>query len=273
MARAHIEQIHRDDVPVEPLRAEGWPAGLTASTLSRDPVTGDLTAILHLPAGWYRPPGHSPAGIDLYVLSGSLRVGESLRGAGYYEWSPPGSPQPEWRVGDEGAELIVFAPWARPDFVAGPGAGEAAAAAGRIEIDTTRRDWSHTVIPGPPPGMFIKLLRYVEATGEGLFLASTVPHYDYPKIEYHDCVEEAYMVDGDIRLGNSGNMSQGRYFWRPPYVSHGPFFSVTGMLALIYIDSPLINHFVDDPRRTVEENRAEALAQGAPTDYMGELAQ
>ena len=27
MARAHIEQIHRDEVPREPLRAAGWPAG------------------------------------------------------------------------------------------------------------------------------------------------------------------------------------------------------------------------------------------------------
>jgi hypothetical protein len=270
MARTHIEQIHRDDVAWAPLPADGWPAGMTAKTLSRDPQTGDLTAILHLPPGWHRPAGHSPGDIDLYVLSGGIQVGESLRGPGYYEWSPAASTQPEWHVGDEGAEVIVFSPRACPHFTAGHGSGSAE---GRIEIDTTRMDWAATVIPGPPPGMFIKLLRYVEATGEGLFLASTVPHYDYPKIEYHDCVEEAYMVDGDIRLGNSGLMSKGKYFWRPPYVSHGPFFSLEGMLALIYIDSPLINHFVDDPRRTVEENRAEALAQGKPTDYMGELAQ
>ena len=270
MARAHIEQIHRDDVPWGPLRAEGWPAGLEAKILSRDPQTGDLTAILRLPPGWTRPAGHSPADIDLFVLAGSLRVGDSLRGAGYYEWSPPGATQPAWTAGDDGAELIVFAPRARPDFAAGPGPGDAS---GRIQIDTTRMDWAHTVIPGPPPGMFIKLLRYVESTGEGLFLASTVPHYDYPMIEYHDCVEEAYMVSGDIRLQNSGNMTKGSYFWRPPYVAHGPFFSLEGMLALIYIDSPLINHFIDDPRRTVEENRAEALAQGKPTDYMGDLAQ
>ena len=274
MARAHVEQIHRDDVPWEPLRAEGWPAGMEAKTLSRDPATGDLTAILRLPAGWYRPAGHSPTGIDLFVLAGTLTVGAALRGYGYYEWAPAGSPQPEWRAGDQGCELIVFAPAGRPDFVPGsaPGATQGSAD-GRIEIDSTRLDWAHTVIPGPPPGMFIKLLRYVESSGEGLFLASTVPHYDYPKIEYHDCVEEAYMVDGDIRLGNSGLMSKGRYFWRPPYVSHGPFFSTDGMLALITIDSPLINHFVDDPRRSVEENRAEALAQGKPTDYMGGLAQ
>ena len=270
MARAHIEQIHRDDVPREPLRAAGWPAGLTASTLSRDPVTGDLTAILHLPPGWKRPSGHSPADTDLFVLEGSLAIGGVARGKGWYEWSPAGATQPEWVAGPEGAEAIMFAPRACPDFVAGPGPGDAS---GRIEIDTDAIDWAHTVIPGPPPGMYIKLLRYVEATGEGLFLASTVPHYDYRMIEYHDCVEEAYLVDGDIRLQNSGNMTKGKYFWRPPYVAHGPFYSRGGMLALIYIDSPLINHFIDDPRRTVEENRAEALAQGQPVDFMGELAQ
>lgn len=270
MARAHIETIHRDDVPWEPLRADGWPAGMEAKTLSRDPETGNLTAILRFPPGWRRPAGHSPADVDLYVLEGTIRVGGALRGAGYYEWSPPGSTQPEWVVGDGGAEAIVFSPRARPDFVPGSGPG---AAEGRIEIDASCMEWAHTVIPGPPPGMFIKLLRYVEATGEGLFLASTVPHYDYPMIEYHDCVEEAYMVSGDIRMQNSGLIVKGSYFWRPPYVAHGPFFSLDGMLALITIDSPLINHFVDDPRRTVEENRAEALAQGAPADYMRELAQ
>lgn len=270
MARAHIELIHRDDVPWEPIRAEGWPAGTDAKILSRDPQSGDMTAILRLPPGWRRPAGHSPADVDLFVLGGELAVGGVRRGRGYYEWSPAGATQPEWAAGPEGAELIVFSPRARPDFAAGGGGGPAD---GRIEIDTDAVDWAHTVIPGPPPGMYIKLLRYLEATGEGLFLASTVPHYDYPMIEYHDCVEEAYMVDGDIRLQNSGNMVPGSYFWRPPYVAHGPFFSLNGMLALIYIDSPLINHFVDDPRRTVEENRAEALAQGKPTDYMGELAQ
>ena len=67
-------------------------------------------------------------------------------------------------------------------------------------------------------------------------------------------------------------MSKGRDFWRPPTIAHGPFFSTAGMLALITIELPLINHFVDDPRRTIEENRAGAPAQGAPTDTMGELA-
>lgn len=269
MARAHIEHIHRDEVPREPLRAGGWPAGMTATTLSRDPDNGALTAILHLPPGWRRPAGHLPVDCDLFVLEGSLYVGDALRGYAWYEHAPAATSQEAWRAGDQGAELMLFSPRGAPDFLPQPGP---AGREGRIEIDTARMQWAHTVIPGPPPGMFIKLLRYVEASGEGLFLASSVPHYEYPKIEYHDCVEEAYMVDGDIRLGNSGLMSAGRYFWRPPYISHGPFFSLDGMLALIYIDSPLINHFVDDPRRTVEENRAEALAQGRPTDYMGELA-
>jgi hypothetical protein len=270
MARPHIEHIHRDEVAPGALPAESWPAGVLARVLSRDAGSGALTAILHLPPGWYRPAGRSPVDIDLFVLAGTLQVGAALRGFGYYEYAPTGSAQEEWRAGDEGAEVMIFSPRGAPDFVPGSGSG---LAAGRLEIDSTRLQWASTVIPGPPPGMFIKLLRYVEASGEGLFLASTVPHYDYPKIEYHDCVEEAYMVDGDIRLGNSGLMSKGRYFWRPPYIAHGPFFSTTGMLALISIDSPLINHFVDDPRRTIEENRAEALAQGRPVDYMGELAQ
>ena len=36
----------------------------------------------------------------------------------------------------------------------------------------------------------MKILRSVEATGEMSALVANPPRYDYPQLEYHDCVEE-----------------------------------------------------------------------------------
>ena len=41
-------------------------------------------------------------------------------------------------------------------------------------------------------------------------------------------------------------------------------------MNLIWTDKPLVNHFVDDPRRTPEENRRDAEAAGPPRDFVRE---
>jgi hypothetical protein len=137
---------------------------------------------------------------------------------------------------------------------------------GRIALDTERMPWAIARVPGPDPGLLSKTLRHGEQTGERTFLCSCVRRYDYSKLEYHDCVEESFCIEGEIWMGSSGTMRAGSYFWRPPYVTHGPFYSREGMVALFTTDGPLVNHYVDDPRRTPDENRAEARGQGTPTD-------
>ncbi len=268
MAREHVEIAYSSEMTAGDLPADGWPAGIRCKVLSRDGETGALTGLVSLPAGYRRPEGYLPTRSDFIVTSGSLRIGDRICEKGFYEYSPAGATQESWSV-DEGCELLLLAWEGAPEFV--PEAGTDGGAE-RIRHDTERMNWTVTPIPGPPPGLFLKVLRQVEETGEAVFICGIVPRYDYPLIEYHDCVEEAFQLEGDIRMGTSGLMCPGSYFWRPPYVTHGPFYSRAGMVALITIDSPLINHYVDDPRRTVEENRAEALAQGPPPDYLQDPA-
>jgi hypothetical protein len=268
MAREHVEIVHTPQIAAGDLPADGWPAGVTCKVLSRDPDDGSLTGVVSLPAGYRRPEGHIPVGSEFIVLSGSLRIGDRICEKGFYEYSPAGATHEPWTV-DEGCEFVLLATEGAPEFV--PEAGSDGSD-GRIRKDTERMPWTVTPIPGPPPGLFLKVLRQVEETGEAVFICGIVPRYDYPLIEFHDCAEEAFQLAGDIRMGTSGLMRPGSYFWRPPYVTHGPFYSRGGMVALITIDSPLINHYVDDPRRSVEENRAEALAQGPPPDYLQDPA-
>jgi Domain of unknown function (DUF4437) len=268
MAREHVEILHTPDMPYGDLPADGWPAGVRCKTLSRDSENGALTGIVSLPGGYRRPEGHVATASEFIVLSGSLRIGDRICEKGFYEYMPAGATHDPWTV-DDGCEFVLLATEGAPNFV--PEAGTDGAD-GRVRHDTERMNWSLTPIPGPPPGLFLKVLRQVEETGAAVFICGIVPRYDYPLIEYHDCSEEAFQLEGDIRMGTSGLMRPGSYFWRPPYITHGPFYSRAGMVALITIDSPLINHYVDDPRRSMEENRAEALAQGPPPDYLQEPA-
>jgi hypothetical protein len=114
------------------------------------------------------------------------------------------------------------------------------------------------IVPGPPAGMARKLLRGADGAGERVALAANVARWDYPKLEFHDCVEEIYCISGDLWLGNAGTMRKGSYLWRPEYITHGPFASVGGALILVKVPSRLINHFTDDPSATPEQNREQA---------------
>lgn len=257
MSRGHVELLNADDVAATEIAAGGWPAGTSTLVLSRDPDDGAFSGILRLPAGYRRGAGHVQADGDLLVVAGGLRIGDADRGVGHYEYHPPGSGQQEWVVGEQGCELFVKVSGV-PDFVPD---GSSTAADGHVAFDTTRLDWIVTPVDGPPAGIVVKLLRTNEATGEMAALVANPPRYDYPQLEYHDCIEEMYCVGGDMRLGNSGLMTERSYFWRPAYVTHGPFYSHTGALLFLWVASTLLNHYVEDPRRTPAENRAEA---GAP---------
>ena len=265
MAREHREIVCAADIGAEPVPGEGWPPGAELKRLSHDRETGAVSGVMSLPAGYRRGAGAQPPGSELFVLSGSVRIGASVRSTGFYEYTPAEAAQEPW-VTEDDCELL-FLSRGTPDFA--PGAGSADNS-GCIRLDTTRMPWVAGKVPGPPPGLFSKVLRHSRESGERVFLCACVRRYDYPLVEYHDCSEECYQISGDMRMGTSGLMQPGSYFWRPPYISHGPFYSRGGMVALMTVDGPLLNHYVENPRRTAEENRAEALTEGPPRDYFAE---
>jgi hypothetical protein len=262
MGRGHIEIIQASDVAPAEMPASGWPPGALLRTLSHDTESGALTGVLALPGGYRRGSGRQEHAADLFLLSGTLRIGETLHAPGFYQHTPAEAGHEPW-IASTDCELILMS--AGPaDFA--PGDAAASPPGGQINIDTERVPWSRGRHPGPPPGLFSKTLRHDPGTGARVFLCGCVRRYDYPMIEYHDCHEEAYHVAGHMRMGTSGLMSPGSYFWRPPYVTHGPFYSDDGMIALMTVDGPLVNHYVTDPRRTPDQNRAEAASKPPPDD-------
>ncbi len=222
-----------------------------------------MTAVLTLAAGFRREPGAVAAASDLFVLGGSLAIGDAHHGCGYYEHRAAGAAAPAWHSPD-GCRLLVLVK-GRANFAPGRAAGAQPPAIG---LATERLPWRAGAIPGPPPGLFSKTLRHDDATGERVFLSASVRRYDYPLSEYHDCAEESFRLAGDMRLATTGLLTAGSYYWRPPYVTHGPFYSRSGSLAFMTVDGPLVNHYVDDPWRSADANREEARALGPPLDHL-----
>jgi hypothetical protein len=249
LGRGHVELVHAADLESEEVPADGWPVGATVTVLSSDRETGELTGILRLPRGYRRGAGHHAAATETFVLSGTLRVGEEVRGYGFYEFAAPGVGVGPWAVA-EGCELF-FRARGRPDF-----AGSSGEAGELVQIDSESMPWVATHIPGPPPGIILKLLRHVEETGEMTWLCGNPPRWDYPRLEFHDCIEELYCIEGDIWLGNSGTMRPRSYLWRPPFITHGPFYSRTGCLLFGWVPSTLVNHLPASALSTPEENEA-----------------
>jgi hypothetical protein len=270
MGREHVEFIHPSDVAPIELPASGWPGGVEVRILSEDHETGAFTGMLTMTPGYRRPAGYLTIESEYYVWDGALRIGEEVRELGFYDWAPAGSVHEAWTAGDDGCELYFMARRGRPDFV--PGATSPQVGTDHIQIDTERLPWQFTTIPGPPPGVFLKVLRTVPETGEGVFLEGLVPRMGYPHIEWHDCNQEVMNLQGEIWVANAGIAVPGDYVWRPAYVTHGPFYTVTGYVGLSWVETAVVNHYIDDPRRTVEDNRREAEQLGPPQDFLSQIS-
>lgn len=269
MARDHIEFIQQQDIPWKPLLARGWPVeglatqgqGGQIKVLSVDHETGASSLLMRLPPGFQRPAGYYTTVEELYILEGDLTIGAAYYKRGLYSYLPAYETQEAWRS-EAGCLALVFYNDGPPIFNAGnTPARQGAEHEERILLDTEQIAWTIPHVVGPPPGIVNKVLRMNTDTGAMTFLFACVPIWDYPKLEYHDCVEEIYCIIGDIWMGNAGTMTAGSYFWRPPYLTHGPFYSRGGGAFFARTDGELINHYTDDPHRTPEKNQAEAMAQ------------
>ena len=79
------------------------------------------------------------------------------------------------------------------------------------------------MVPQTEPGVFIKILRMEELTGAFTGLYVMCPGFWQDNISYHDCMEESYHIWGESWMMQFGYLPTGGYFYRPPYINHGPF--------------------------------------------------
>ena len=265
MGRPHLEHLHTPEVPWVPLAWPGWPPGARVKALSQDAESGAVSALVELPAGYALPAGCHATERELLVLEGALRVGAVERGSLYWDLAPAGAPlEPVEALAP--TTLLFFARTGPPAFVPAPAPGPAATPAvdppGRLRVAAGSLPWTGNPIDDGPPAVRVKVLRLHPETGElaALVEDSVEPYSVY---EFHDCVEEVFLISGDLTLGNSGEMLPGSYFWRPPYITHGMSTSRGGSFYYVYCDSELINHRTDAMTRTAAENRAQVARNAA----------
>lgn len=261
--RGHQELVHARDVQPEAVPAAGWDVAASVRVLSRNPQSGAFSGILRLPTGYRRPAGWYAADVEWLILSGWLWVGGELRSYGYFDWAPAGAPQEGLHVLQD-AEILLLPRTGAPDFRSGPAPlGAAPEAAGCVRVATEELPWVRPRTKDAPEYGRSKYIRHDPATGALSALVWAPPGAVHPRIEFHDTVEEMFMVVGDTTLGNSGRMDAGSYFWRPPYITHGPFSSEHGAILYLHSDGKLVNYFVDDPQQSPEANLAQAERERA----------
>jgi len=109
----------------------------------------------------------------------------------------------------------------------------------------TADDWG----PTPLEGLELRAIRATLGRPCGFFLR--VPAgWSMQMTEWHECAEAALMLEGDLwhvraNDGAGGTMREHCYFWRPPYLLHSPMGTDAGALMWVYVDGPLVNHFVE----------------------------
>jgi hypothetical protein len=236
MPRPHIEFVHAQQLAwsASGLQEFGWPT-LATKILSRDPETGACTTLMRLGASFADRAFTLTASCEWYLLDGQIALNGRRYGRDSYAYLPSGYTF-DTLTSEHGAVLLAF-------FDRGPQRQASGASstlpADTIEcVDTYSMPWTCADID--PDVQFLRLshkvLRHVPATGEKTILLSSgaqaFPHGMREAQLRHDCVEEMYLLGGDI-VGERGVMYEGAYFWRPPRIWHGPFGSRRGSLSLI----------------------------------------
>ncbi|MCS6873960.1 MAG: DUF4437 domain-containing protein [Pyrinomonadaceae bacterium] len=241
--RKHIEFIYFDEIDYKPLEAKGLPPGLELKILSIDESDGALSGLLRIPPGWqadldftFTTPEH------LFILQGDLTINGKTLTEQFYSYHPKGASHGNM-YSQNGCEAIVM--W---DAKFSVNINEKGSDEGIIVKDTINMNWEPTIAEGPQAGIMVKMLRFVPDTGEMTFLVGILPNWKETRQRHHACVEESFKIFGDMNLNtNLGDkllMGERSYFYRPPWIKHGPLYTRKGTMSLVRTSSWLENRYM-----------------------------
>lgn len=257
MGRPHMEPLVDRDVVSRSLTLPGWSSGIQYRTLSMDPVNGACTQVIEIGGGFRQEAGFSRSGWELFILDGQLIIDGVTYGKDQYFFVPAGH-----RLGtiesQAGCRAIWFWNDHYPDWVPATDHRDDDVATGDFVATNANDDLRWQVpsfFPQTEPGVFIKILRMDEYTGAFTGLYVMCAGFWQDNVSYHDCMEESYHIWGESWMMQFGYLPTGGYFYRPPYIGHGPFQCEYGTYAIFRTDSWLVNHFNWNPYMDVEENR------------------
>jgi hypothetical protein len=257
MARPHIEPYVELNDPWKKMTLPGFPKGMRYKVLSLDDETGACSLKVQYEPGYSLPQGMSYSEMELFVLRGSLTIGDKVHGPGTYVFLPAGVCLPPITT-KNGCEMLQYYNYGEPSFVASD-SDHPDAERDQLAIVNSYEgmQWSTStgIFPATAPGCLVKVLRFDARTHGFTFLYCMTPNFWQDNISYHDCAEESYHIWGTSWMMQFGDLPTGGYFWRPPYINHGAFACKLGTLALGRTDTQLYNHFHFNPWTTPEENK------------------
>lgn len=199
---------------------ESYLAGLpqlSAKKLSSDSESGRYSALLTLPAEWRWTTGASPGmSVEIYVLSGTVVLGNVALHPGNYAYLPPGSLGLPMSTA-AGAELLYFLDEADRSATI------------RTPLFTSREviPWQPLDDDSPVAGSDEKVLRYDPGSGARTWLQRTAPG-DSRSWQQSSVTEEGFLLSGEYRHSEcvdgkavTGGYTPGGYFMRPAGVVNG----------------------------------------------------
>lgn len=242
MTRPHIEFVQQQQLPWTCAALIPGVPPIEHKMLSRDSGNGGFTALARLRPDWPSPmPMAFESAIEFFVLDGKMTIEISRESlcleSGCY-----------LRV-EKAVDIQAILARTQTTLLILTGIVEmrsSACTAGDppyTYVDTRIMDWEIPWVKGPESGLKIKLLYMDSDCGAYSRLIAADPNWSEYRQEHHDCVEEVYMISGDMNMGDLGTMTSGGYIWRPPLIKHGPMQTKAGGLMFIRTDGPLVNHY------------------------------
>ena len=260
--RPHIEPLVDTDVTWKQLNLPGWKSGIRYRTLSLDVANGACTQTIEVKAGFKQPAGFSNSEWEIYVLDGELKVGNEVLKKHHYMFVPAGYRLPAISS-PKGCKCIWFFNDHYPDWQeSGAHRDRSVAKTDFVSVNTmdeVRWTTPAMISPQTEPGVFLKILRLDPVTGGFTGLYFMMAGFWQDNVSYHDCMEESYHIWGESWMMQFGYLPTGGYFYRPPYIGHGPFQCEYGTLAIFRTDSWLVNHFNWNPFMNPKENRVRVI--------------
>ena len=245
MSREHNDFVDLD--LVSEVRLDDGPfAGAGKRVLSADAETGAETAVLRCPAGWSAELDGVSGSLELLALTGGLGWGAEIMPREGWARAPRAKEVGRLTAAAGAEVLIMTDPSAQPE-------------GGMSVVDVKDLRWQQGV-RGGPGGIAVKTL--YEGRTVSLIIANVPRYLSGP--EFHDCPEELFVLAGDVE-GRAGKMTRGSYFWRPGYITHGPYWSEAGLLTFVRGHGDLVAYWMDNSEATPEQNRThlEALRRAA----------
>ncbi|MBT4741078.1 MAG: DUF4437 domain-containing protein [Rhodospirillaceae bacterium] len=243
MARPHIEFIHAQDLEWQTDVLPEPFADVECKVLSMDSETGACSTILRYPKGWSQSEAqHLVAAHEFLVLDGSMEIDGQDYAFDSYGYLPAGQTHENWKTSEGMVALTFFS--ATPTAIPGPG-NPTEQSIPYVNLHDMK--WATADIDPDLDFLRIahKILRDDETKGEKTMIlncgAQSHPDGWKEAALSHPCVEEMYLLSGDI-AGERGVMHAGSYFWRPAGIWHGPFGSRNGNLCVIrFMDGNHVN--------------------------------